>query len=202
MTMTVLLVIVCLLAIIAFVQLGALVEMYEQLKQVRAHLNMIDNPTPLGLGASQDRLASDAGLPAVLDAEDKAVLLFLSNRCETCFELASVLQGGILPPGLWVVVVPVSGDASDFVERFGLRGERITVDDGERIVGGIGLEITPAAVTVEHGRLVKAQTVPTVRQMLALLPFAGANRRHVLVPRTPAPPAARDKPKVSLSTHE
>lgn len=179
---TALFVLVCLLAAAMFVLLGALVEMYGQLQQIRAHLNMFDSPTPLELGRSQGIAASAAGLPAELDRADRATVLFLSNKCQTCFEIAASLHGGLLPPSLWLVVVPVSGDADEFIDTFALRGERILVDHDEHIAHTLGLDITPAAIIVQSGHLEQAQTVPSIRQLHALLPGA-QTRRLVLVPK-------------------
>ena len=175
MTTTVLLALVCLLAIVTFVQTGALVEMYGQLQQVRDHLEMYDTPTPLDLGRSQGVLASAVGLPAELDSSSHEVVLFLSNRCQTCYDIAGALAVDGLPPGLWVLVVSVSGGGSgvpEFVEQFSLSGDRLVLEDAEQIADRIGMDVTPAAITVRNGRLEEAQTVPTRRQLYALLPAA------------------------------
>lgn len=173
---TVLLLLVIGFGVVIFIQLGALVEMYGQVQQIRAHLDMFDRAAPLELGAAEGRMASSIGLPLEIDAADSALLLFLSNRCETCFQIASALQGGALPPKLWLVIVAVSGSANEFVDRFALRGERIIVDDSETISGSLGLNVTPSAVKVEHGRLRSASTVPTVRRLYSLLPSPSYKR--------------------------
>lgn len=179
---TVFLILVCLLAAAVFVLLGALVEMYGQLDQVRRHLDMFDSPTPLDLGPSQDRQPSAVGLPAQLDQADHEVVVFLSNKCQTCFQIAERLRGGVLPPSTWLVVVPVSGTASEFVEQFGLTGDRIVLDQDERIVNSLGLEVTPSALTIENGRITRAQTIPTARQLYAVVP--SSSPRIVLTPKT------------------
>lgn len=182
---TVLLILVCLLAVVAFIQFGALIEMFHQMQQVRHHLDMFDTPNPMELGPSQGIRPSELGLPAQLDGSGHAVVLFLSNKCKTCFDIAATLAGGALPPSVWLVVVPVAGgDASEFVDQYQLRGERIMVDDGELIVSRLGLDITPAALTIKDGRIEQAQTVPSPRQLYAMLPVDTA--RRVLVPRTKA----------------
>jgi hypothetical protein len=169
---TVVVILLVLYGVVLFVQLGALVELFEQVKQVRAYLQMEDRPTTLELGRSQGLAASAVGLPAALDDADQALVLFLSNRCETCRTIAATLAGGAPPAALWVVVEPTSGDGSEFVEEFQLRGDRVLVDRGERIATQLGLDVTPAAILVEQGRLAHAQTVPTVRQLYATLPVA------------------------------
>lgn len=167
---TLLLVLVVLYGVVIFIQLGALVEMYGQVQQIRAHLDMFDKSNPIDLGVSEGRLASGIGLPSELDDTDSALVLFLSNRCETCFQVASAFQNGELPPSLWLVVVAVSGDAKEFVDQFQLRGDRIIVDDDETIARNLGLNVHPSAVTVEHGRIRGASTVPTVRRLYSMLP--------------------------------
>jgi len=168
---------ICAIGAVVFIQFGAMIEMFEQIRQMRIYLDMVDKPTVLDLGASQGRLASGAGLPANLDAVPRALVLFLSNKCETCRTLAAALDGGALPPHLWVVVVPVlSGDASQFLEDFRLYGDRILVDADHAITDAIGLDITPAAIALEAGRMVEAHTVPTVRQLYASLPMVERKR--------------------------
>jgi hypothetical protein len=168
---------ICLIGAVVFIQFGAMIEMFEQIKQMRIYLDMVDKPTVLDLGASQGLLASGVGLPAVLDSTPRAAVLFLSNKCETCRTLAAALDGGALPPHLWLVVVPVlSGDASQFLEDFRLYGDRILVDADHAITDAIGLDITPSAITLEAGRMVEAHTVPTVRQLYASLPMVEKKR--------------------------
>ncbi|MEU0568860.1 hypothetical protein ABZ297_26255 [Nonomuraea sp. NPDC005983] len=169
MTM-VLLIVVCLLAVVLFIQISAQVELFQQIKQIRGYLDMEDKPTPVELGTLEGARPSSFGLPAALDEAERAMVLFLSNKCETCHNLASALRGGAVPPSMWVVVVPVSGDGNEFIAEFGLYSERVLLDEEERIVGSIGLDITPVALHVTEGKLTRAHTVPTVRQMYAAAP--------------------------------
>ncbi|GAA4087926.1 hypothetical protein [Actinomadura miaoliensis] len=168
-----LLIVVCVLAALLFVAFGALVEMFHQLKQIREYLEIEDSPILMDLGAAQGQAPSAVGLPAELDGSDRALVLLLSNKCRTCFTLAAALQGRVRPPRLWIVVVPVLGDAAEFIDMFDLRGERVVVDEGEHIVNRLGIDATPAAVLVENGRMVKAHSVPSSRQMFAALPVGG-----------------------------
>jgi hypothetical protein len=108
--------------------------------------------------------------------------LFLSNKCETCSIIARSFAGS-LPQKLWVVVVPVFSDATEFITEHGLTGDRVIVDQG--IADRIGLDITPAALVIDGGRLIKAHTVPSVRQVYASLPDASA-RGRALRPKSAA----------------
>jgi hypothetical protein len=166
---------VCVLAALMFVLLGAQVELFDQVKQLRRFLDLEDRVTVLELGAALGARPSGVGLPAELDDADRALILLLSNKCATCQTIAATLRGGQLPPSTWLVVVPVTGDGTDFVEAYDLHGERIIVDRDGRIVDGLGVEVTPAGIIVEHGRLAGAQTVPSVRHLRAVQP-SGKNR--------------------------
>jgi len=160
----------CFLAIVVFIQLGALVEMFRQIQQIRTHLDMVDRPLPLDLGAQQGISPSALGLPSSLDNEQTAMVLFLSNTCATCRSIAAALRGAV-PQTLWVVVEPVFSDDADlFIEEFSLQGERVLVDRDGSIAGRLGLDITPSAIFVQDGRIERAQTVPSIRQLFSVLP--------------------------------
>ncbi|MGH8910292.1 MAG: hypothetical protein ACRD0K_28310 [Egibacteraceae bacterium] len=166
------LVLLCLLGAIVFILLGALVELFKQVQQIRTHLDLVDRPSPLDLGKLRGELASAVGLPASLDDAEAAMVLFLSNACATCRSIAAALRGAV-PQTLWIVVEPVFRDDADlFVEEFQLHGARTLVDQHGRIAGLLGLDITPSAIFIENGRMRRAQTVPSSRQLLAALPLA------------------------------
>jgi hypothetical protein len=152
------------LATIIFVQMGALVELYRQVQQIRVFLDMVDNPESVELPA-KGRRPGTVGFPAELDTARRAAVLVLSNKCLTCRTLAERIRGDRLPPGLWIMVVPVLGDVTAFVAEFELVGPRVFVDHDQHISENLGIEMTPVAVVVEDGLLAEAQTVPTVRQM-------------------------------------
>ncbi len=46
---TAVLVLLCGLGAVVFILLGALVELFRQVQQIRTHLDLVDRPTPLGL---------------------------------------------------------------------------------------------------------------------------------------------------------
>lgn len=167
---TALLVLVCVLAVTVFVMFSALIEMFHQLKQVRDHLEMFDKPRPVELAPGAiGSTPSTVGLPGILDDAGEAVVLFLSNRCQTCFQLADSLRGA-LPAKLWLVVLPVGGtDAAEFTNQFELRGERVLVDGEMQIATKLGVDSTPIAIGVSTGRIQQARSVPSVRQLRAML---------------------------------
>lgn len=169
---TVLLVVVCLLAVVVFIQIGAQVELFEQVRQMRGYLDMEDKPLSVDLGTREGASPSRFGLPAVLDDAERAMVLFVSDKCGTCRNLVAALRGGAVPPSMWVVVVPVRGDGKEFIDEFELYGERVLLDAEEHIAGSLGLDLTPVALHIAEGKLTRAHTVPTVRQMYAATPIA------------------------------
>jgi hypothetical protein len=190
---TVLLILVCLLGALVVVLLGALVELFKQVQQIRAELQLDGSAgtTPIGLGERQGVAPSAIGLPAELDEAGGAIVLFLSDRCTTCRSIAASLQGAV-PPGVWIVAEPVAGvdaDAGAFLEEFRLGGGRTLIDSESGIADRLSLDITPAAVFVENGRLERAETVPSPRRLSSLLsswkPPPGAARPPVAIPAVP-----------------
>jgi len=164
-------VLVCLLAALMFVELCALVELFRQVQQIRAHLDLVDRPTPIDLGRARGLAPTTFGLPDPLDTAQTAMVLFLSNKCATCRVLASALHGAV-PLTMWIVVEPIieEGEAHALVEEFRLHSERTLIDRQGRIAGHLGLDITPSALFIENGQLHRASTVPSSRQMFSMLP--------------------------------
>lgn len=163
-------IIVFILAVLTFVLFGALIELFEQVKQLRRFLDLEDRITPIDIGDRVGELPSEFGLPPDLDTAGSGLVLTLSTKCATCQTLAATLRGGRLPPDTWLVVVPVIGDGREFIDAYELHGERVLVDEGQRLTRGLGIEVSPSALFVSEGRLAGAQTVPSVRQLRAILP--------------------------------
>lgn len=186
--MPIVIILLCLFGVVLFIQMGALIELFEQVKQIRTHLDMVDRPIPLDLGEAEGARPSAVGLPEELDSASHAITLFLSNRCGACHTIASYFEGGALPKPLWLVVVPVTGDGQDFVQGFHLHGDRIIIDADQQIAGRLGMDVTPAALLIEAGRIDRGQTVPTMRQLYELIP--ASEKRYRLTPRPGSKPGA------------
>jgi hypothetical protein len=170
---TVLLVLVCLFGALVVVLLGALVELFKQVQQVRAQLDVAGAaaPTPIDLKERQGVRPSSVGLPRALDEASGAIVLVLSDRCITCRAIAGLMQASV-PPGIWVVAEPVSGvdeEAEEFVREFGLGGDRTLVDRQSAIAEQLDLDVTPAAIYVENGQLQRAETVPSSQRFATVL---------------------------------
>ena len=174
------------LALLTFVLLGVVIELYRDVRQLREVNGILDRPLTVEIGDVADSLPSTYGLPKALDAESVAIVLFLSDRCATCHALAAGLHGA-LPSGLWVVLEARSPESTEqFLARYGLTATttqgRLLVDVGERIAERIGLRTTPVGFRVENGRFVSATTVPSRRYLASIVP------NRVQLERSAAPP--------------
>jgi hypothetical protein len=111
---------------------------------------------------------SSVGLPASLDSAVWSVVLLLSDKCGTCRSIAAALDGAV-PRNVLIVIEPDVGDEAELILSYELDPDRTVIDPRRRISGKLGIRTTPSAIVVEHGRLVRATTVPSSRQLHALL---------------------------------
>jgi len=176
MIVTVLLVLVGLLAALLFLMLGAQVEMFRDVQQLREYAGLIDRPAPVGLGAAAGGRPSGFGLPDALDAALGAVVVVLSDKCATCRSIAAALDGS-MPPDLTVVINPGGVPYPDLVTTYRLDAQRTLIDHDEAIAGRLGLKITPVGIVIENGRLARATTLPSTRQLYHLLDSVRAARQ-------------------------
>jgi hypothetical protein len=169
------LILVGILALLVAVLLGALLEMYRDVRQLRDALGILDRPLSLDIGRVEGTLPSTHGLPQALDFAASAIVLFLSpERCGTCRALAAGL-GKPLPEGLWVVLeARNAASAADFLDAFGLAGtkeeQRIIVDTEGKIAGRMGLNTSPVGLHLKNGKVTAATTVPSSRYLASILP--------------------------------
>lgn len=155
--------------------LGAQVEMFRSLKQLRDYAGLLDVPEHIDLGNRSLRRPSEFGLPSVLDTAEHAVVVFLSDKCATCRTIAASLDGG-MPSHLYAVVDAGGADTSELVLSFRLEPSRTLIDSNRGVMNGLGLRITPVAITVHNGLVQGATTIPSTRQLYALLDSGGASR--------------------------
>ena len=165
---------IALLALLVAVLFGAQLEVYRDVRQLRDALGILDRPLAVDIGPVAGTQPSALGLPRALDTAASAVVLFISDRCETCRALAAGL-GQPLPAGLWVVLEARSAaSAADFLNAHGLTGSvpdgRIVVDVAGEIAARIGLNLTPIGFRLENGLLTGATTVPSSRYLASIVP--------------------------------
>jgi len=171
---TIALIVAGVLALLVAVLFGALAEMYRDIRQMRDAIGILDRPLPIDIGNVAHTSPRAHGLPRALDSAASALVLFLSDRCGTCRQLAAGLSRP-LPDGLWLVLEARSeGSAASFLDRYGLSDEarngRLVLDVAGDIATRIGLQTTPVAFRVENGLLIQATTVPSSRYLVSILP--------------------------------
>jgi len=164
------------LALLLAVFFGALLEMFRDVRQLRDALGILDRPLSVDIGAAAGTRPSIHGLPRALDSAAAAIVLFLSDRCETCRALAAGVAKP-LPENLWIVLEARSPDsAASFLSAHGLMPgaapeERVVVDLAGEIAGHVGLNTTPICFRLQDGVLTHATTVPSSRYLTSILPM-------------------------------
>ena len=174
------------LALLTFVLFGVVIELYRDVRQLREVSGILDRPLEVDVGDVGGTTPSNYGLPEALDSVASAILLFISDRCGTCHALAAGFKG-VLPPGLWVVLVARSPESTEeFLASHQLTAMstdgRLAVDVAGKIADRIGLRTTPVGFRVENGRLVSATTVPSTRFLSSILPNRVRLERRALSP--------------------
>jgi hypothetical protein len=174
---TLLLILIGVLSVVSFILTGAVVEMYRKLHQLTgappgAPESDVQEPEEIALDR---RPPSALGLPAELDEADAALVVFVSDSCGTCADIATALRDS-LPPALWVVVVPAFGDGEEFAAGFQDGRARVLIDQEQQVFDRIGLFGVPSAVTITAGELVTAHSVGSFRQLYQLLPVIGTTQ--------------------------
>lgn len=157
------------LSVIALIQVIcvlALIDQYRGLLQIRASLGLVDSSKEIDLAAVRDRVTpSSLGLPAAVEAESRAVVVFLSTHCSTCLAIASGLGGHVRSP-LWLVVEGLSPETAEkWLSGVGLSHERVLQDSDGAIAERLSLDVVPSALVFERGELVRAATLPSIRQL-------------------------------------
>lgn len=166
--MIAILVIMVILAVLMAVCLLALVDQYRTLDIIRRDLGINDTPQPVSYPQSAPVSPSGIGLPFHLNNRRRVIVLFLSTTCSTCRGIASALHG-FVPDDLWIVVESRSEEtAIGWLGGVGMEIGAVTYDQGA-IASQLELDITPAAFIYEDGTLIRAQTVPSFRQLKLLL---------------------------------
>jgi hypothetical protein len=169
-TIIVVVVLAILSAAVALLAAG-LVEVYAELRQVRAVLHMQDEPLRLSLdtlGREVGELVPDPPEPMRLDPMRPSYVLVLSNTCSICHTIGSGLASSSAPWAAALTVLIASDSAKrgrDFAAALGLNGPRVIVDDQGRYAKQLGVDTSPTVVKVEHGRLTAAANLTSLRQL-------------------------------------
>ena len=179
------------LSVVTFILVLAQIELHRNLESLRQEAGFYDHPEVFNVTALQVSSPSFYGLPVALDKADNHIVLFLSDGCSTCRSIASAISGSRIPAV--TLVLESKGDVASLSSAYDLTGFDYLIDVDHSIAGRLGIVASPLALMLKDGRIDSAQSVPSVRQFLALLANATTNR--VLLPQA----ATRGRPfEVSL----
>ncbi|WP_407563925.1 hypothetical protein [Streptomyces sp. 184] len=151
-------------AVLVFLLLGSQIEMYRLIEQIRKHGGLVDRPQPIEI-AKVGEPPSSAGLPAELDSAAAAIALLLSDKCANCRSIAASLDGSVPPDVLLVIAAQDPAIDPDLTLSYDLDPNRTIIDPAARVWDELGINTSPVAVVVKHGRLTRATTVPSTRQL-------------------------------------
>ncbi len=149
----------------------ALLACYEALKQVedlRDYLDLHNDPIPLQLPHDPSRSLCDL-LPSEAVRSADAMLLFLSNRCNSCLAIAQSLAERI-PDNCWVVVERLSETVAPQISNLLERAERVLEDEDGVIAASLGLTTTPAVIRLSFGEVRSAYGVSSMSHVELLAP--------------------------------
>jgi hypothetical protein len=147
---------------------GALVEVFQQLEQVRTTIKLDDKPIPLEL-RSGGTSVTDLGLPPVLAEIPEMILIFLSSKCVTCKSIAHAFRGGA-PERVWFILETDADGRKELSAALSTTESRIVWDKTGQIAKVAGIDITPSVVTLSYGAIVRAYAVSSAHQVFALIP--------------------------------
>ncbi|MEV6040524.1 hypothetical protein AB0L65_56105 [Nonomuraea sp. NPDC052116] len=160
---------VCILTIVVLICVLALVDQYRTLEVVRSELGLNDTPEAIALPEGLATPPSAAGLPAEFDGHERLIVLILSTMCSTCQTIAKRLRGEV-PHGVRLVIEARSHeDAETWLVAARMPADRVIVDEEAKIATALDIMVAPSAVVFQDGRAVSAQTIPSFRQLEALL---------------------------------
>jgi hypothetical protein len=172
---TILCLIVAVLAVGEFLLFGALAEAYRSIRYLSDHPSSGGRYVPVDLGSVLGAVPSAVGMHPTLDSAVSAYVVYVANHCGACRSIIDSLSGG-LPPGVWLAVIAKSTDeAFDWLQDGGIQrdtpaAQRVMVVSAEATQETFGTNITPLAIEIEHGHLVRAKTVGTAKQFYSLVP--------------------------------
>jgi hypothetical protein len=155
-----------------FLLFGALAEAYRDIRQIRETEGILDRPTPVDLGSHAGALASSIGLPSHTDDLTEGLALFVDSRCTTCRAIVSSLAGAVPPNVVLTAIAPSQSEARKWLVHSGgfalpeeddWTSSRLMIATPEDVQSRLGVLITPLGIAIEHGRLARASTVPSVR---------------------------------------
>jgi hypothetical protein len=156
------------LAAVLVVVCAALVEVFRQLNALRAITQLDDRPIPLTLSKEALVNGRELSLPSEVADAPTAAVVVLSHDCATCVAIAEDL-GAHPAPTLWFTMVGHDGE-SRVSRALAAQREHLIPGLGELLRERLGLDVAPAVVVLEFGKLRHAYAVGSTRQVNALVP--------------------------------
>jgi hypothetical protein len=156
------------LTLLVLICCGALIEVFQQLEQVRTTIKLDDKPIPLEL-RSGGTSVTDLGLPSALVDIPEMILIFLSSKCVTCKSIAHAFRGGA-PERVWFILETDEDGRKELSDVLSATESRIVWDKSGEIATVAGIDITPSVLTLSYGTIVRAYAVSSAHQVFALIP--------------------------------
>lgn len=163
---TALILVVAIVTVLQLLMFGAGIELLRQIQQLRMHAGLVDHSRTLDFNINFDTRSSSSWVFEPLSAARYAVL-FLSDSCATCVEIATGLPPTGDIAGLYIAVeAPDAESAAEFISNYGLSSRPfVHVDRDGALFSELGVSVTPSVVRFERTLATSSHTVPSSRQM-------------------------------------
>lgn len=167
-------------SLLTVLMLGALVELYRQIAELRGDTGLLDLPMTLegefGLSLPVESITYREP-PELARGTDRCAILFLSDSCTTC-ELVAKGIPSKRTPRLMVVVESMNASAGEqWISKIGLPG-MAEYDHDRRAASALGVEVIPSVVMFDNRQSVGMYTVPSARHVSAILDWVNGVDAH------------------------
>ncbi|MDO5499289.1 MAG: hypothetical protein Q4F67_06370 [Propionibacteriaceae bacterium] len=150
-----------LLALFLVVLFATVAELASQVKQLREHLQLDDEPGVL------DTQKYNPDQPYQLRTAGMNRLVVFSTSCQSCHKIAPALDPrGLAAQGIAILVTGEPDLERRFVEEYRLASPTTYLDHETGLVDEIGIDTSPAVLSYSRsGQLVEAWTVGSRREL-------------------------------------
>lgn len=168
----ILLPVILVMALTLLLLLGAQVEMYRDLAQLREAAGLAATTVPLEVPNVNGKMVDELGLPRHPAFLDRYLIFFLSDRCATCRAIASDFAQH--PPDAVQLILVLESTSRDRNRptapplRYDYPAGTSHIDLGGHLASSVGIDVMPAVLLVEALHIVGAFTVSSTKQALQL----------------------------------
>jgi hypothetical protein len=165
-----LLIAVIVLGIVVILTLGAVTELYRQLRELTGGSHGAPPVSEVGVGSLAGLPLDEEGLWPRSVGSRPEWLLILSDRCGTCLDIGRYF-GRSVPQGLAILIAGTRGEPEEFLDQTGLRSKAsVSVDLGGVACQRLGLNFMPVAARIsEESAIEAAYAVGAAAQVVALM---------------------------------